>query len=373
MPDDVKLANVETPELPGIQPGSRRRLLRVVLIGVMPLIAVAVAFGYWWHSARYVSTDNAYVKTSIAKLASQVSGQVLTVNAHAHLQVAKGDVLVTIDPRPFEIAAEQAMAELDASRREVETLAATLKEAWVELKEAQDRAAYFRKRFERQIQLTKQGITSATRSDELENDADAADDRVNMVRQKIQRLRTTLGGEADRPVDVHPLVRARIAALEKAQLDLEHTTIRAPVSGTVVSVPLLPGEQITAAEPLFAIVSETAPWVDANFKETELTNVRVGQKAKIVLDIYPDYTWEAEVESISPATGAEFAILPPQNASGNWVKVVQRLPVRLKLLPAADTPILRAGMTATVTVDTGAGRSLPDFLDGIQAMANSLQ
>jgi len=373
MPDEVKFSDVDAPAVPEIHRSQRRRLLRILMLGVVPLIAIAVGFGYWWVSARYVSTDNAYVKTNIAKLAAQVSGRALTVNARAHLQVEKGDVLVTIDPRPFEIAVEQAAAELDAARREVETMAATLKEAWVELKEAKDRAAYFRKRFERQIQLTKQGITSATRSDELENDADAADDRVTIVRQKIQRLRTTLGGEADRPIDAHPLVRAKIAALEQAQLDLEHTTIRAPVSGTVVSVPLLPGEQITAAEPLFAIVSETAPWIDANFKETELTNVRVGQKAKVVLDIYPDYTWDAEVQSISPATGAEFAILPPQNASGNWVKVVQRLPVRLKLVQTADAPVLRAGMTATATVDTGAERRLPDFLGGIQAMAKSLQ
>jgi len=371
MPDDVKIADVGVSDKAVVHRPLRRRLTRFVLLGVVPLIAIAIGVGYWLHSARYVSTENAYVKTNIAKLAAEVSGRAVTVNARAHLKVNEGDVLVTIDPRPFEIAVEQAVADLDAARREVETLAATLKEARIEHKDAQDRAAYFRKRFERQIQLTKQGITSATRSDELENDANAAADRVTMVRQKIQRVKASLGGDADRPIDDHPLVRVKIAALEQAQLDLENTTIKAPTSGTVVSVPLLPGEQITAAEPLFAIVSETAHWVDANFKETELTHVRVGQKAKVVLDIYPDYAWEAEVQSISPATGAEFAILPPQNASGNWVKVVQRLPVRLKLIPSPEAPVLRAGMTATATIDTGQKRELSDLLGGFQAMAKS--
>ena len=122
----------------------------------------------------------------------------------------------------------------------------------------------------------------------------------------------------------------------------------------VVTVPLVPGEQIEAAEPLFAIVTDTPPWVDANFKETELTHVRVGQAATVVLDIYPNVTWQAEVESISPATGAEFAILPPQNASGNWVKVVQRVPVRLQLLDVDGKPPLRSGMSAEITIDTQA-------------------
>ena len=134
--------------------------------------------------------------------------------------------------------------------------------------------------------------------------------------------------------------------------------IRAPLGGTVVNVKLQKGEQIKAATALFSLVSHMRPWVEANFKETELTHVKVGQKATVVLDTYPDTTWEALVESVSPATGAEFAILPPQNASGNWVKVVQRLPVKLRLLAHAGEPPLRAGMTATVAIDTGRQRSL---------------
>ncbi len=348
-----------------------KRFQRLILLGFVPLLAVAVAVGFWLHGARFVSTENAYVKTNIAKLAAEVSGRAIVVNARAHMQVKEGDVLVVIDPHPFELAVALAEAELDEARQQVDTLAVTLKEARTELQEAIDRASYFRKRFDRQADLAKRGITPYTRYDELENDASAADDRVSMVRQKIQRVKASLGGDPDRPVDEHPLVRTKAAALEQARFDLQRTVVKAPASGTIVSVPLVPGEAVTAAEPLLAIVTDAAPWVDANFKETELTHVRVGQKATIVLDIYPDYKFQAEVQSISPATGAEFAILPPQNASGNWVKVVQRLPVRLRLQTPADAPPLRAGMTATATIDTQQKRSLAGLFDGLSAMAKS--
>jgi membrane fusion protein (multidrug efflux system) len=367
MPNEQSPVNLDIQESPKRHAPSKRK--RILLLGLVPLIAVIGAVGYWLHGARYVSTENAYVKTDIAKLAAEVSGRAVDVRAKAHMQVAKGDVLVRIDPQPFELALARAQAELDAARREVETLAATLKEARVELRDAEDRAVYFRKRFERERELVKRGVTSHARFDEMENDANAAADRVGLARQKIQRIQASLGSDPDQPVDAHPLVRTKKAALEQARLDLDRTVVRAPANGIVVSVPLVAGEQITAAEPLMAIVTDTPPWVDANFKETELTHVREGQKATVVLDIYPDVTWEAEVESISPATGAEFAILPPQNASGNWVKVVQRLPVRLRLKPRADAPPLRAGMTATARVDTGHERSLGQMLGIVSAEA----
>ena len=346
-----------------------RVLMRVFLLIAVPAVAIAAAGFYWLQGARYVSTENAYVKTDIAKLAAEVSGKAVEVRAHAHMQVNEGDVLVRVDPRPFEIALSRAQAELDASRQEVETLRATLAEAHQELEEAQDRAAYYRKRYERQKTLAKRGIIAETRGDELENDANAATDRVDMARQKIRRVMASLGGVPSRPVDEHPLVRAKIAAVEKAKLDLERTSVKAPSSGTVVTVPLVTGEQISASEPLFAIVTDKSPWVDANFKETELTHVRVGQHATIELDTYPGVTWRAKVKSISPATGAEFAILPPQNASGNWVKVVQRLPVRLELIERAGSPPLRAGMTATVTIDTVRERTIDDLLGSLTALA----
>jgi membrane fusion protein (multidrug efflux system) len=350
----------------------KRRIIRILLLIVVPAAAIVVGAGLWLHGARFVTTENAYVKTDIAKVAAEVSGRAVEVNASAHMQVEEGDVLVRIDPEPFRLALARAEADLDAARQQVETLRATLAEARAELNDAKDRAAYYKKRFERQAELAKRGIVSGSKHDEMENDARVAADRVTMARQKIGRVLASLGGDPDRPVDEHPLVRARLSAVAQARLDLERTAVKAPASGTVVSVPLVAGEQVTAAEPLFAIVTDKRPWVDANYKETELTNVRVGQAATIIVDTYPGITWEAEVKSISPATGAEFAILPPQNASGNWVKVVQRLPVRLTLKPRPGSPPLRAGMTATVSIDTKRERSLADIVGSVTATAKSV-
>ena len=192
------------------------------------------------------------------------------------------------------------------------------------------------------------------------------------VRAKLRRVLTALNGDPELPADDHPLVREKSAARERAALDLARTTVRAPVDGVVVNLRVQRGEQVKASTPLFALVALSRPWIEANFKETELTHVRVGQKARIVLDTYPDSAWEAVVDSVSPATGAEFAILPPQNASGNWVKVVQRLPVKLRVLPHQGEPPLRAGMTATVSIDTGRQRSIGDvtqIFGGRQAQA----
>ena len=175
-------------------------------------------------------------------------------------------------------------------------------------------------------------------------------------------MEASLGGNPDLPTDSYPRCARSRRLRDRAALDLAYTEIKAPRAGTVVNFKLQPGEQIKAQTPLFSIVSDRRPWVEANFKETDLTNVVVGQKATVVLDIYPDITWDAEVESISPATGAEFAILPPQNASGNWVKVVQRLPVRLRLIERPGEPPLRAGMTAWVSIDTQRSRSLVQHL-----------
>lgn len=327
-------------------------LVRLALLIVVPLVAIAAA-GLWWLSGgRYVSTDNAYVKAHIVQIAPEVSGQVRRVLVQDHASVAAGQTLITIESRPFRLALDSAEAELDGARTLVETLRATWRETVAELADAEARASFFQHQWQRQEELAAKGFASAMKREESENDARAAADRATTVRQRLHRVLTALNGNPELPADEHPSVRDKIAARERAALDFARTNVRAPVEGVVVNVRLQRGEQVKAATPVFALVASSRPWVEANFKETELTYVRVGQKAKVVLDTYPDTTWEALVESVSPATGAEFAILPPQNASGNWVKVVQRLPVKLRLLAHAGEPPLRAGMTASVTIDT---------------------
>jgi membrane fusion protein, multidrug efflux system len=332
--------------------------VRLILLVGVPLIAVAGGVYWWLSGGRFVSTDNAYVKAHIVQIAPEISGQVRRVLVRDHAAVAAGDTLLTIESRPFKLALDSADAELDQARTHVETLRGMWREAMSELADADARADYFRRQWQRQEELAVKGVASASKRDESQNEARAAADRVATAREKLQRVLTALNGDPELQADEHPAVREKIAARERAALDLARTTVRAPVDGVVVNVRVQQGEQVKAATPLFALVVVSRPWVEANFKETELTHVREGQRATVVLDTYPDTTWEAVVESLSPATGAEFAILPPQNASGNWVKVVQRLPVKLRLVPHDGEPPLRAGMTATVSIDTGRQRDM---------------
>jgi membrane fusion protein (multidrug efflux system) len=346
-----------------------RRLLRPLLLAGVPCLVVLAALLLWLWGGRYVSTENAYVKADIAQISSEVSGRLLEVHVDDHAEVKAGDLLLTLDDEPFKVALSKAEAELDATREQVHMLTATWREAQSELREAESKVAYWTAQLARQKTLTERGIVASSKFEEVESNATAAEDRVAVMRRRLERVAAQLGGNPARPEHEHPMVRQKRAERERAALDLAHTVIRAPLGGTAVNVRLQRGEQIKAATPLFALVADTRPWVEANFKETELTYVRKGQAAQVVLDIYPEVVWRAEIDSISPATGAEFAVLPPQNASGNWVKVVQRLPVRLRLLPQAGEPPLRAGMTASVRVDTERQTRLSRMLGGWSAFA----
>jgi membrane fusion protein (multidrug efflux system) len=349
----------------------RPQAMRPVLLVAVPVAIVVAALLFWLWGGRYVTTENAYVKADIAQVSAEVVGRVLEVHVRDHAEVKAGDLLVAIDPEPFRVALAKAEAELDATRGQVRTLIATWHEALSELQEAESKVAYWSAQLERQKTLSARGIVASSKFEEVESNATAAGDRVGVMRKKVERVAAQLGNNPQRPVDEHPMVREKRAERERAALDLSRTVIRAPLSGTTVNVRLQKGDQIKTATILFAIVADTRPWVEANFKETELTYVTKGQLATVVLDIYPDVLWQAEVESISPATGAEFALLPPQNASGNWVKVVQRLPVRLRLMPMQAEPTLRAGMTASVRIDTKRERSLSSLFGGGTAQATS--
>ena len=345
--------------------------LRRFLLVAVPCMAVLVAIGFWLWSGRYVSTENAYVKADIAQISAEVAGRVLDMHIRDHAEVKTGDVLLTIDPEPFRVALAKAQAELDATRSQVHTLIATWHEAKSELQEAESKVVYWNAQLERQKTLAGRGIVASSKFEEVESNATSAVDRAAVMRKKVERMVAQLSGSPEQPVDRHPMVREKEAERERADLDLTRTVIRAPFAGTAVNVRLQKGDPVKAATPLFSLVADRRPWVEANFKETELTYVKKGQIATVVLDIHPDVLWQAEVESISPATGAEFALLPPQNATGNWVKVVQRLPVRLRLLPQPDEPPLRAGMTATVRIDTERDRRVSQLFGGWTASATA--
>jgi membrane fusion protein (multidrug efflux system) len=345
------------------------KVIRVLLLVAVPFLFVLIGGAVWLHGGRTVGTEDAYVKADLAQIAPEVAGRVVEVLVRDHEAVKPGMPLVKLDPEPFRLALDKAEAELDNARTTVETARAQYHETRGELAEVENQAEYLTRQAARQQALAATGAASITKLDEAQNAAAMARDRVGVVKRRLVRMLSALGGKADIPTDDHPLVREKRAERDRAALDLKRTTLVAPIAGTAVNVKLQPGEQVKAATPLFVVVAKGRPWVEANMKETDLTYVKTGQKARVVLDIYPEITWAAEVESISPATGAEFAILPPQNASGNWVKVVQRLPVRVRLLPHQGELPLRAGMTATVTIDIGRQRSLANLLQGSASAA----
>jgi membrane fusion protein, multidrug efflux system len=187
--------------------------------------------------------------------------------------------------------------------------------------------------------------------------------QLQLGRQQLGNSLNQLLGKPDLPIESFPAYRQAQAALDQAQRDLDHTVLKAPISGTATQVESIQlGRFLTAGMPVFSIIDDAAPWVDANPKETDITYLQVGQKVEIDVDSFPDHALHGTVESVSPGTGAQFAILPPQNASGNWVKVVQRVPVRIRFDPGQDLSRLRAGMSVTVDIDTGRRRTLASLI-----------
>ena len=270
-------------------------------------------------------------------------------------------MLFILDEEPFYIKLKRANAKLSGARQEIASLKAEYRQKEAEYRLAAGDVEYYRRRVDRKRKLHGKGFESQSKLDDAEQNFRAARDRLATTKQNIARVRARLGGNVNILPDDHPNVREMIAAVDEANLRLRRTAVIAPSSGAITNFSLEVGEYIEKGRPIFSLVGVDRIWVRANYKETELTNVKVGQFASLRVDTYPDQKIKAVVASISPATGAEFALLPPQNASGNWVKVVQRLPVRLEIIDTRAIPKLRAGMSVIVEIDTGFKRRLPAF------------
>lgn len=350
------------------------RIVGTVLIGLIgPVVAATIGVYVYMMGGRVMSTDNAYVKADKIAVSSDVAGRVVAVAVKADQIVERGALLFKIDPEPFRIALDRAEARFDAAVQEIDALRALYEQKVARLKLATGDLEFHAQNHERQDRLIKSGVVSRSLMDTAEKGLRNARDQTAIIEQEIAEARAKLGGDPKRPTLEHPAVKEARALRDAAALDLKRTDIKAPVAGIVTNFDLQPGEYVTAGNVVFSLVGNEEIWVQANFKETELTYIRDGQIATVHVDTYPDHHWQARVTSISPATGAEFAILPPQNATGNWVKVVQRLPVRLKLEPLEGAPPLRAGMSAIVEIDTGHQRPLPRWAATLLGRAKASQ
>lgn len=361
-PDAVPVAATAAPA------SKLRRYFFISLIGLLgPLAALALGVYIYLAGGRYVSTDNAYVKSAKIVVSANVAGRVTEVAVRENQTVSPGDLLFGVDPAPFRIAQARAKARLLSARQGVEALRAAYQQQVASLTRAQGEVVYYRQQLARQKKLSRRNLVSGLNLDTAVRNLRDAEDQVKVTEQGLAAARAKLGGDPAIPVDRHPDVQEAKALFDQAALDLAQTAVRATMRGVVTNFDLQPGEYVKIGNPIFSLVAADNTWVHANYKETELTHVRVGQRATISIDTYPDREFEATVSGISPATGAEFAVLPPQNATGNWVKVVQRLTVRLRISePGGEpNPILRAGMSAIVTIDTGHKRRLPGMFAGL--------
>jgi len=342
---------------------ARRRALRPFLM-VGGVIAVMVAsVGYWLHSGRIVSIDDAYVRAAKLAVSTDVSGIVAEVAVKEGQHVKAGEVLFRLDPRQFQIALAGAKANLaqvalsmDAMKRDYQRMERDVDAKQAQLESDQASLARFASL------VHNGGVTRA--------DYDDARFRVEVDRAALESLQTQaqvqlarLGGDANVDVTTTPLYLQAKAQVDEDQRQLDHTVVRAPFDGIATQVDSVqPGMYLAASTAAFGLVSTEHVWVEASPKETDLTYVKPGDHVDLSVDTYPGRAWDAVVESIAPASGAEFSVLPPQNASGNWVKVVQRIPLRVRVDRKPGDPELRAGMSVIVDIDTGHIRHLSDLI-----------
>jgi len=352
------------------EPRFSRGRLRMILLIVVPLIAAAVGGVIYLGTGRYISTDNAYVGLQKVLITPDISGKISRVLVHEGQHVDAGDPLFEIDPEPFRIALAQAQARLASVRTDVTNLKSDLN-SYTQLAElAQQNAELKRLDVDRKKSLAQSRAGSQLDYENAVSAQVTAELQAKLATRSKDQAFNQLLGNPDLPIEQFPPYQQAKAALDQAQRDLDHTLLRAPIEGTATQVDNIQlGRFVTAGTPVFSVVDDTAPWVDANPKETDITHLRIGQHATVQVDTFPDHTFTGTVAAVSPGTGSQFSILPAQNASGNWVKVVQRVPVRIQLDRDPANAQLRAGMSATVDIDTGKDHSWFGALAGERTAA----
>ena len=341
-----------------------RRYRRFLLLVVLPAVAAIGGLVFYVNGGRYVGTDDAYVGAQKVLVTPEISGKIDKVVVKEGQHVNRGDVLFEIDPVPFRLAADEARAALAQARTNYDNLVANIKIYGQMLDLAQQGIDLKQRDVDRKTALVKSNVGSQLDLDNASNAMVTAGAQAQFIKQQLSNAKTQLLGNPDLPLEQFPPYAQAKANLEQAQRNLDHTVMRAPMAGVATQVEQIQlGRFVPAGTPVFSIIDIDNPWVDANPKESDFTYVAVGQPVTLDVDAFPNHAFKGYVGSLSPGTGAQFAILPPQNATGNFVKVVQRVPVRI-YFDKNDQFVakLKAGMSVYATIDTGHERSLAGLL-----------
>lgn len=348
---------------------SRKRSVRIALLLAGPLLVFGAGAWVYMHSGRIAETDNAYVKADTVVISAEVAGRIVSVDVSENDPVRAGQVLVEIDDTTYAVARDRAQSQLEAVTAFIGGLQASYQQGLEELKLARNNVAFAERELAREKSLAERQLGSERDLDVAAHDLENARQQIPIIEQRLAQLRAQLGGHIHAGFESHAAYRAARSMLDDALLDMERTSIKAPIDGVVSHVPLA-GSYVARGAPVLSVVSSSHMWIEANFKETQLTHVKPGQPVAIQIDTYPGEEWHGTVQSISQATGAEFSVIPAQNASGNWVKVAQRIPVRIAIDTTSDSFPLRAGMSALVAIDTGYAREAPPFLGFLALLAD---
>jgi membrane fusion protein, multidrug efflux system len=367
---EARATTTEAPQRRANGPAERRsvskRHVRRALFALLPL--VLLGGGYWYITGGQVmSTDDAYVEADKVGISTDVSGIVKDVDVTENQRVEPGQVLYRLDDAQFRFALERATAHVGSVKDALDALKANYRNMQAQIQQAQHDVEYSATEFHRQQDLLNAHVASQSAFDMARRNLQNAQGKLNSLTQQLAAIAAELNGDPDGPVEQNPRYADAVAERGEAARQLAHTIVRAPFAGIVTNVPAIaPGKYLAASTTAFYLVATDHVWVDAIPKETELTYVRPGQPATVTVDTYPDVQWAGTVESISPAASQEFSLLPAQNSSGNWVKVVQRIPMRVRVDTSdRGLPQLRAGMSVEVDVDTGHARGLPQFLTSL--------
>lgn len=335
-----------------------KRFVRLLFFWLGPVVVAAVSGWLYLQGGRIVTTDNAYIKAELTSISSELGGRVVEVLVSDNQRIEPGQLLFRIDDEAYGLALARAEANLLKVRSNIESLKADFLNKQADIAKAEGEQVFFRKEAERLQRLAASESLPVIQIDAAAHKAQTADNEVAVARQALEVVRAKLVSPT-LPVEQHPDYQLALAERNKAALDLSRVAVKAARGGVLANFGVKVGEVVNASVPVGSIVDDSRFWVEANFKETDLTYLRTGQAATLHVDAYPDLEWRGSVTVMTPGTGSEFSLLPAQNSSGNWVKVVQRLNVKLSMEPLAQQPALAAGMSVVVEVDTGHQRQLP--------------